>query len=69
MKEAKIICWKCDARFSVDVEELEKPRPVILRGEPGRSSVPTTARPKVYVVQCPNCGSDNEIEIALPGGG
>jgi len=66
MKEAKIICWKCDAKFSVDVEELEKPRPVILRGEPGRPSVQTTVRPKVYVVRCPNCGSDNEIEIALP---
>jgi hypothetical protein len=61
-REIKVICWKCDKRFTVELAEIEKPKPVF-RLPTGEKLETSHVRGKTYIVKCPHCGADNEIKV------
>jgi hypothetical protein len=60
--EVSVICWKDDRRFSFTLESVTEPV-IHYLGKGFESREPETIRAKTYVVKCPYCGADNEVEI------
>ncbi len=65
-KELKItvICCnpECDRKFSFLLSTVEKPRPIFL-SEDGAELGRRLITPKTYVVPCPYCGTENEVDL------
>jgi hypothetical protein len=58
----RVICWKCEEDFRVELEDVTTPRVVVVRG----SGESRTQKPKQkYIVKCPNpvCKADNEVRL------
>ena len=60
--EVDVICYKCDKRFSFSLKSITEPV-IHYLGKGLESRKPETIRPKTFVVKCPYCGADNEVEI------
>lgn len=57
-----VICWKCDRKFSFLYGVVTEEH-VIYMGENGARLGPKLIWPKTYVVPCPYCSAENEVEL------
>ena len=57
----RVICWKCEDVFRVDVEDLGRARVTVVREIGGDAK---TQKPKQkFIVKCPNCAAENEVRV------
>ena len=56
----KVICWKCDTEFDVEVEEMKTAQVTVVLGT--ESKVQKKVGRK-YIVKCPKCGAENEVRL------
>ena len=56
----RVICWKCEEDFRVELEDITAPRVVVVRG----SGESRAQKPKQkYIVKCLKCGAENEVRV------
>ena len=56
----KVICWKDDTEFEVEVEEIQQAQVTVVLGT--ESKVQKKVGRK-YIVKCPKCGAENEVRL------
>ncbi len=56
----KVICWKDDTEFEVEVEEVET---TVVRVVMGTESKVQKKVGRKYIVKCPKCGAENEVRL------
>ena len=57
-----VICWKCDRKFSFMLSIIKKKQEIFM-GEDGENLGPQLIWPKTYVVPCPYCGAESEVDL------
>lgn len=56
----RVLCWKCDKVFRVEVEEV-KTSVLVKRGDDTQGKR-QTAKQKL-IVKCPECSKENEVRV------
>lgn len=58
----RVVCWKCDELFRVDVDGVAQTRVTVMRGIADKDAA--TQKPKQkLVIKCPHCGAENDVRV------
>jgi len=58
----RIVCWKCDKLFRVDIDDVSATRVTVMRGIADTTGAKQKPKQKL-VVKCPHCSAENDVRV------